>query len=1087
MATLTSTPSISPSSISISGNTSKSATISWTCPTIPNDCTITSCVLTGRATASMSKGNATITVNGTTVTSGAQFSINLGTANTTTSVAVTAKGGNKNASGTVTFSNLVYTVTYEEPKVYYTVTFTDWDGTTLKTQTVEEGSSATAPSNPTREGYTFTGWDVNYSNITSNLTVTAQYTIATYTVTFVDWDGTVLKTENVEHGSSATAPSNPTRDDYIFIGWDKDYINVKSNLTIAALYEIDPDSITNIFPAFTSEGWILDSVVTSTMVEDYAYGFTTDDVSGWKGVYISVPDEWYGNAIKLNVESITDNASLVVQRADTYEEICVINPTNTEAIARIIPDIPYTIFLRTNYLQSGEVLVTGVTADYEYELVNIETLNLNINELEIANGKTDTVKCEVTPSDAVYNLIWSLDSSIVSFGYNGLHCNLLALELGTCTLTVTDSITGLSDSCVITIVEGNSANANVFPPFNVPNTWLLEPSCTLLDMQSYDCSFQTPATWCGISISVPDSWYGNTVELKCESISDNAGLYIQEADTWVELGILNSTSTTIQIEFPSKGTYSDIKIALQAPLTTGTISISGVEATIIGFGDNEDEDVTYLTFDNRIVGYKKPENEPVVANAVICQNVDEVTSALSNATAGTTIYLKQGIYTFPNNLEIGVKGTADNYITIKGYPEETVIISGSTVTLLANAKYVNFENITITNLSDLHWTHAMKVAGGASYINIRNVEIYNINCREIVGEETSGCNPLLIYGDASEVTSNINIENCYIHDCDTGWSEALTLNGNVENCTIKNCTINNITNIGIDLAGNYEWTGTVGDPNNQTRHCIVENCLVMNCQSPYATSAGLYSDGSRDNTFRYNVIYNCQCGIELGSEQPGSVSENFIINNNLIIDSGRCIGVGAYLETGAPNRNAYIYNNTFICGDNNKENYGLYVERTDNVNFYNNIVYGTANTKLFSNSYNSTVNMGNNCWYQPSGSKPAADTTGIFAEPLFVNNTLTVDGDYQLLENSLCINGGVNTDVDYVGDTDLNGNTRKINIIIDIGAFEKIGITSNLRVKENGSWVTIKNIYKKVSGTWVLQESVSESFFDSNTKYIRKN
>ena len=209
----------------------------------------------------------------------------------------------------------------------------------------------------------------------------------------------------------------------------------------------------------------------------------------------------------------------------------------------------------------------------------------------------------------------------------------------------------------------------------------------------------------------------------------------------------------------------------------------------------------------------------------------------------------------------------------------------------------------------------------------------------------------------------------------------------------------------------------------------------MNCQSPYATSAGLYSDGARDNTFRYNVIYNCQCGIELGSEQPGSVSENFTIHNNLIIDSGRCIGIGAYLETGAQNRNAYIYNNTFVCGDSNKENYGLYVERTDNVNFYNNIVYGTLNTRLFSNSYNSTVNAGNNCWYGGEGSKPSIDSTGIFTDPLFINNDLTAFGNYKVISASPCVDAGSNVSASYVGSLDLNGNKRTCKTI-DIGAFE---------------------------------------------------
>ena len=443
-----------------------------------------------------------------------------------------------------------------------------------------------------------------------------------------------------------------------------------------------------------------------------------------------------------------------------------------------------------------------------------------------------------------------------------------------------------------------------------------------------------------------------------------------------------------------------------------------------------------MVFENRVVGYRKTSHDTPVEGAVICTTANNVINAISRAAAGQTIYLRQGIYTFDSTLNINCSGTANNYISIESYPGESAIISGSPINIASSTKYLSLAHLIISDLYDLHWGSAVRVSGGASYIDLHDLEIYNINCREIVGEDTSGCNPLVIYADSAGAITNITVENCYIHDCDTGWSEALTLNGNVSNCLIKNCTIKDITNIGIDLAGNYEWTGTVGDPNNQTHDCIVENCLIMNCQSPYATSAGLYSDGARDNIFRYNVIYNCQCGIELGSEQPGSVSENFTIHNNLIIDSGRCIGIGAYLETGAQNRNAWIYNNTFVCGDNNKENYGLYVERTDNVNFYNNIVYGTTNTKLYSNSYNSKVNAGNNCWFQTGGSKPSIDSTGIFADPLFVNNLLTIYGDYSVLESSPCINAGTNAQASYTGDVDLNGNARTYGSTIDIGAFE---------------------------------------------------
>ena len=123
----------------------------------------------------------------------------------------------------------------------YTVTFKDWDDTTLKSHTVDCGSDASAPADPSREGYTFTGWSpADFTGITANLTVTAQYEINKYTVIFKDWDGTTLETqENVEWNTAATAPDDPERACYTFAGWDKAFDHVQSDLTVNAQYSLN--------------------------------------------------------------------------------------------------------------------------------------------------------------------------------------------------------------------------------------------------------------------------------------------------------------------------------------------------------------------------------------------------------------------------------------------------------------------------------------------------------------------------------------------------------------------------------------------------------------------------------------------------------------------------------------------------------------------------------------------------------------------------------------------------------------------------------------------------------------------------------
>lgn len=118
----------------------------------------------------------------------------------------------------------------------FTVTFKD-DDTVLKTETVEYGKDATAPVPPTKEGYNFEGWDKDFTNVKSDLEVKATYNIKTYTVIFKVDGVQVGDTQTIEHGKSAQAPSDPTKDGHTFKGWDQEFNNVTSDLVINAVWE----------------------------------------------------------------------------------------------------------------------------------------------------------------------------------------------------------------------------------------------------------------------------------------------------------------------------------------------------------------------------------------------------------------------------------------------------------------------------------------------------------------------------------------------------------------------------------------------------------------------------------------------------------------------------------------------------------------------------------------------------------------------------------------------------------------------------------------------------------------------------------
>ena len=104
----------------------------------------------------------------------------------------------------------------------YTVTFKDYNGTILEKQTVAARRDAVLPADPERTGYDFTGWNGNYQNINRNETLTAAYAVKTYQITY-DLNGGTGGGENPSTYTIKTASiilkSAVGQKGTIFAGW----------------------------------------------------------------------------------------------------------------------------------------------------------------------------------------------------------------------------------------------------------------------------------------------------------------------------------------------------------------------------------------------------------------------------------------------------------------------------------------------------------------------------------------------------------------------------------------------------------------------------------------------------------------------------------------------------------------------------------------------------------------------------------------------------------------------------------------------------------------------------------------------------
>ena len=130
----------------------------------------------------------------------------------------------------------------------YTITFKPENGGQDIVIKQDYGTAITPPAAPTRTGYTFAGWDreIPTAMPAENMTITAQWQVNQYTITFKPENGGQDIVIKQDYGTAITAPANPTKTGYTFAGWDKTIPSTMpaGDMTITAQWQVNQYTIT---------------------------------------------------------------------------------------------------------------------------------------------------------------------------------------------------------------------------------------------------------------------------------------------------------------------------------------------------------------------------------------------------------------------------------------------------------------------------------------------------------------------------------------------------------------------------------------------------------------------------------------------------------------------------------------------------------------------------------------------------------------------------------------------------------------------------------------------------------------------------
>ena len=438
---------------------------------------------------------------------------------------------------------------------------------------------------------------------------------------------------------------------------------------------------------------------------------------------------------------------------------------------------------------------------------------------------------------------------------------------------------------------------------------------------------------------------------------------------------------------------------------------------------------------------------------------------------GDILHIKAGTYF--EKIDVDVSGTASAKITIRNYQNDEVIISGAqsadnTSIIWTDNAYLLIQGLHITD-NQKNYAQGISLQGTAHHIEIVNNKVSKINFSSdpnAAVDNNTNAVPVSALGDAPDPGNgipdsvhHISFIGNEIFDNRTGYSENLTMGGNVSHFLMENNIVHDNTNIAIDATGNYGESPVPAY--DHVRHGTIRNNHLYNNTSPYSPAAGIYIDGGENIIVENNLSHHNGYGGEIGCEENGTTTNVIFRNNVFHHNTSTGMHFGGYDSNTTGNVvNSQIYNNTFYLNDTGNNEHGeLLLTKSVGGKIFNNIFYINAqNVFLYAYRTQTNLNMNYNLVYSVAGNANIIETTtdgennggnaysslsafynatgygtnSLFGAPLFTDGP---NADFHIASNSPATNAGDPAHIPDAVEVDLDGAPRKVETV-DIGVDE---------------------------------------------------